>query len=150
MANQSVETRLAIVENDIKAVDGVFTKLDTSIEKITELNVSIREVLSVHEQRISTNEDEIERIDSVFDGKYEQLHSRITAVQRELSSELQHDTTTVMGTINDLRKTMLEHGRQEEDRIRSVERRQWVIMGAAAALGFLLGNTNLISIISGG
>ena len=130
MANQSVETRLAIVENDIN-VDGVFTKLDTSIEKITELNVSIREVLSVHEQRISTNEDEIERIDSVFDGKYEQLHSRITAVQRELSSELQHDTTTVMGTINDLRKTMLEHGRQEEDRIRSVERRQWVIMGAA-------------------
>ena len=42
-----------------------FTKLDTSIEKITELNVSIREVLSVHEQRISTNEDEIERIDDV-------------------------------------------------------------------------------------
>ena len=115
----------------------MFTKLDTSIEKITELNVSIREVLSVHEQRISTNEDEIERI-VVFDGKYEQLHSRITAVQRELSSELQHDTTTVMGTINDLRKTMLEHGRQEEDRIRSVGTKAMGHHGWPAALGFLL------------
>ena len=60
-----------------------------SIEKITELNVSIREVLASHETRLNTQEEELERQFTMFDQRYEQLHSRISTVQRELSGEVQ-------------------------------------------------------------
>ena len=60
------------MESDIKQMTGLFGKLDISIEKITELNTSIKEVLAVHEQRISATEVDIERTYDTFEEKYEQ------------------------------------------------------------------------------
>ena len=117
MSEQTLETKLALVENDLKKMDGFFGRLDLSIEKITELNVSIREILSVHEQRISSNEEEIERMDI----KYEQLHSRISTVQRELSAEIERDTATITEALSDLRTHMVEQSQREEERIRAKE-----------------------------
>ena len=52
-ANTSLATKIAVMESDIRQMSGLFGKLDISIEKITELNTSIKEVLAVHEQRLS-------------------------------------------------------------------------------------------------
>ena len=50
MANQTnLDTKIALMENDIRQMGGLFDRLDVSIEKITELNTSIKEVLAVHE-----------------------------------------------------------------------------------------------------
>ena len=59
--SQLLETKIAVMEKDIKQMSSLFGKLDISIEKITELNTSIKEVLAVHEQRISDTEIDIER-----------------------------------------------------------------------------------------
>lgn len=142
----STETRLAVLENEMEKMDGFFSRLDTSIEKITELNVSIREVLASHETRLNTQEEELESQFKMFDQRYEQLHSRISTVQRELSGEVQSETTKVMQALTDLRKEIRSHAEKEEDRVRSVERRQWMIMGAAAVAGFILGNTSIMQL----
>ena len=143
----STETRLAVLENDTRKMEGFFSRLDTSIEKIAELNVSIREVLSSHETRINATEIELETQFSMFDQRYEQLHSRITTVQRDISEEMKEETTRLMDSIADLKDAMLDQQRIEEDRIRSVEKRQWMIMGAAAVLGFVLGNASLMNLL---
>ena len=78
----STDTRIAVLENEMEKMDGFFSRLDVSIEKITELNVSIREVLSSHETRLNTQEEELESQFTMFDQRYEQLHSRISTVQR--------------------------------------------------------------------
>jgi uncharacterized protein YpuA (DUF1002 family) len=85
----------------------------------------------------------------MFDQRYEQLHSRISTIQRELSDEVQQETSKVMGALNDLRREILAHAEKEEERIRHVERRQWMIMGAAAVAGFILGNTSIIKLFTG-
>ena len=74
MANGSIETKIAVMEQDLKQMTGLFDRLDISIEKITELNISIKEVLAVHEQRITATEVDIERTYDTFEEKYEQLH----------------------------------------------------------------------------
>ena len=141
----STDTRIAVLENEMEKMDGFFSRLDVSIEKIAELNVSIREVLASHETRINSTEEELESQFTMFDQRYEQLHSRISTVQRELSDEVQSETTKVMA-LNDLRKEILAHAEKEEERIRHVERRQWMIMGAAAVAGFILGNTSIMQL----
>ena len=78
----STDTRIAVLENEMEKMDGFFSRLDVSIEKITELNVSIREVLASHETRLNTQEEELESQFTMFDQRYEQLHSRISTVQR--------------------------------------------------------------------
>ena len=91
-ANTSLATKIAVMESDIRQMSGLFGKLDISIEKITELNTSIKEVLAVHEQRISATEIDIERTYDTFEEKYEQLHSRISTVNRELVKDLKSNT----------------------------------------------------------
>ena len=143
----STETRLAVLESDMKKMDGFYDRLDTSIEKIAELNVSIREVLSSHETRINATELELESQFSMFDQRYEQLHSRITTIQRELSEEMKGETKEIMNVLSELKEDMKRHQSVEEERIRQIEKRQWMIMGAAAVLGFIIGNTGLSNIL---
>lgn len=144
----STESRLAVLETEIDKMEEFFGKLDLSIEKITELNVSIREVLSSHETRLNATEVELENQFNMFDSKYEQLHSRITTVQRELSEEMKDETKGILGAIELLRRDMSDHQKTEEERIRHIEKRQWMIMGAAAVAGFILGNSSLMSLLS--
>ena len=144
----STESRLAVLETEIDKMEEFFGKLDLSIEKITELNVSIREVLSSHETRLNATEVELENQFNMFDGKYEQLHSRITTVQRELSEEMKDETKGILGAIELLRRDMSDHQKIEEERIRHIEKRQWMSMGAAAVAGFILGNSSLMSLLS--
>ena len=143
----STETRIAVLEADTRKMEGFFSRLDTSIEKIAELNVSIREVLSSHETRINATEIELETQFSMFDQRYEQLHSRITTVHRELSEEMKEETKSLMDSIADLKDAMLDQQRIEEERLRNVEKRQWMIMGAAAVLGFVAGNASLMNLL---
>ena len=146
-ANTSLATKIAVMESDIRQMSGLFGKLDISIEKITELNTSIKEVLAVHEQRISATEIDIERTYDTFEEKYEQLHSRISTVNREISKELKDNTNSVQDALKELTLLISEHANQHDDRIRSLEKRQWMMMGAAAVLGFLIGNTEFFQLI---
>ena len=148
MANQTnLDTKIALMENDIRQMGGLFDRLDVSIEKITELNTSIKEVLAVHEQRITAAEVDLERTYDTFEEKYEQLHSRISTTNRELSKELKDNTAAVQDTLKELTAQITEHANQHDDRIRALEKRQWMMMGAAAILGFLIGNAEALSIL---
>ena len=141
MANQTnLDTKIALMENDIRQMGGLFDRLDVSIEKITELNTSIKEVLAVHEQRITAAEVDLERTYDTFEEKYEQLHSRISTTNRELSKELKDNTAAVQDTLKELTAQITEHANHHDDRIRALEKRQWMMMGAAAILGFLIGS----------
>tara|TARA_B000000557_G_scaffold199074_1_gene164319 strand:+ start:1378 stop:1830 length:453 start_codon:yes stop_codon:yes gene_type:complete len=148
MANQTnLDTKIALMENDIRQMGGLFDRLDVSIEKITELNTSIKEVLAVHEQRITAAEVDLERTYDTFEEKYEQLHSRISTTNRELSKELKDNTAAVQDTLKELTAQITEHANHHDDRIRALEKRQWMMMGAAAILGFLIGNAEALSLI---
>ena len=147
MANGSIETKIAVMEQDLKQMTGLFDRLDISIEKITELNISIKEVLAVHEQRITAAEVDLERTYDTFEEKSEQLHSRISTTNRELSKELKDNTAAVQDTLKELTAQITEHANHHDDRIRALEKRQWMMMGAAAILGFLIGNAEALSIL---
>ena len=146
-ANTSLATKIAVMESDIRQMSGLFGKLDISIEKITELNTSIKEVLAVHEQRISATEIDIERTYDTFEEKYEQLHSRISTVNRELVKDLKSNTDKVMDAVVDLKEGIDAHAKIHDDRIRALEKRQWMMMGAAAVLGFLIGNLDFFQLL---
>tara|TARA_S200000501_G_scaffold330231_1_gene331391 strand:+ start:1880 stop:2332 length:453 start_codon:yes stop_codon:yes gene_type:complete len=147
MVEANLQTKVAVMESDIKQMTGLFGRLDTSIEKITELNTTIKEVLAVHEQRISATEVDIERTYDTFEEKYEQLHSRISTTNRELAKDLKSHGDKVMDAVMELRELVGEHAQHHDDRIRSLEKRQWMMMGGAAVLGFLIGNLDFFQLL---
>jgi|TARA_R110000744_G_scaffold19500_3_gene51468 chromosome segregation ATPase len=146
MVGKTLETRVAVIESDIKQWTNLFGRLDVSIEKITELNISIKEVLAVHEQRITTTEVEVERNADGSDIKYEQLHSRISTINREILKNQEKLTVTLMESIDSVHQAVDLNEKHADDRIRSLEKRQWMMMGAAAVMGFIIGNAEVLKL----
>lgn len=141
------------VETEVQVLKSVVSKLDTSIEKITQVSTDIGKILAVHDQRL----DSIEKVSDQRTEEIKDLHSRITTQtreivdkleemerriefkmrenglaakeqHREIQEEIQKDITALNGSITTI-----------DGRVTGLERWKWWVMGAAAALGFLIG-----------
>ena len=60
-------------------------------------------------------QEELRVNSTMFDQRYEQLHSGISTVQRELSGEVQSETTKVVSALNDLRKEIQHTPRKKKN-----------------------------------
>tara|TARA_X000000950_G_C13693512_1_gene569127 strand:- start:510 stop:872 length:363 start_codon:yes stop_codon:yes gene_type:complete len=120
-------------------------------------------MLAVHEQRINQlsedNEDifhlvEKRRIE--MDENIKDLHSRITTGNREMAKELSDAFSDVHDTLNrleikmDKREDVLMRTKTDlEQRIAQLEKWRWLSIGAAATLGAIVGNIDLITAFLG-
>jgi len=156
--NSEYETRLAIVENDVKQMGQLFHRMDTAIEKITDISNAVNQMLAVHEAKLNTHSTKQNEIFSLFESRRKdvensnkEIHSRITTQGRELQSEMKEDTRRVMEAIDQL-KSMIRNSIREsvedvnklEDRVVQLEQRQWLVMGGAMVVGFLIANASTI------
>lgn len=156
--NSEYETRLAIVENDVKQMGQLFDRMDTAIEKITDISNAVNQMLAVHEAKLNTHSTKQNEIFTLFESRRKdvensdkEIHSRITTQGRELQSEMKEDTRRVMEAIDQL-KSMIRNGIREsgedvnklEDRVVQLEQRQWLVMGGAIVVGFLIANASTI------
>ena len=80
---QNLTTELQILKNEVEQVSTVTTKLDTAIDKLTDISGSIKSMLAVHEEKLSKQEEidkaifnllENRRVES--DSKFEDIHGR--------------------------------------------------------------------------
>ena len=74
------------VKKDVENVSNLNTRLDTAIQKLTDVSTSIKSMLAVHEEKISRQE----QIDDIIFGKLKDREHEIDRVHRELSKEIQH------------------------------------------------------------
>ena len=143
------------IESDVEVLKSVVTKLDTSIDKITQVSVDIGKILSAHEARI----DGLEKIADDRDDDIKDLHSRISTMSREIADhmDLMENRIYVKLKENSLSATEQHDKIQREiesdieklgSRLTILENWRWWILGAAAALGFVLGKMDLVNIVS--
>lgn len=158
MEQSNLESRITIVEHDIKQMGQLFDRMDVAIEKITDISNCVNKMLAVHEEKLHTQAetsaelfDLIEQRRKENDEASKELHSRITTLNRELTAEMKADHRQVLGAIDSLKST-IEKGIKDtgaevdrlETRVLQLEKKQWLVMGAALAFGFLAGNFDTI------
>lgn len=143
------------LEVELEVLKTVVTKLDSSIEKISEVSNSIGKLLAVHDERI----DQLEKTADARNDDIKELHSRITTQTREIVDKITSLEKNIEDRMRDSAKAAKEQHEaiQKEiqnditkldDRIGVVERWRWYLMGAAAAIGYLIGNiTDIIKIL---
>lgn len=163
MSQQDNSTKIALLEQEVDQITEVFGKLSDTIDKITDVSNCINKMLAVHEQRINQlsedNEDifhlvEKRRIE--MDENIKDLHSRITTGNREMAKELSDAFSDVHDTLNrleikmDKREDVLMRTKNDlEQRIAQLEKWRWLSIGAAATLGAIVGNIDLITAFLG-
>lgn len=77
--------RLAVVEQKIEETKTIIQKLDQTIEKLSEVNITVSRMLAVHEERISKQEE----IDTVLFSKIDQLRDKMDRDHNMVLSRLQ-------------------------------------------------------------
>ena len=140
------------LEVELEVLKTVVTKLDSSLEKISEVSNSIGRLLAVHDERI----DQLEKSDDKRADDIKEIHSRITtqtreivdkisALEKNMEERMRDGAKAAKEQHQDIQKEIQNDITKLDDRIGVVERWRWYLMGAAATVGFIIGNISDIA-----
>ena len=130
-----LKVQLEGLKKDIENVSNLNTRLDTAIEKLTDVSTSIKSMLAVHEEKINRQE----QIDDIIFDKLKDRASEIDVVHKELSREIQQLEKRLLIEIKSMK---LDFGA----RVGILEKYRWLIMGGAIVIGWIL-STNFKLIV---
>jgi chromosome segregation ATPase len=144
---KSLETEIAVIKNDVNQIGQLFSKLETALDKITDVSNNIGQILAVHEQRLKDGEvqfdelkKEMDNAEDKFDNEVKDLHSRLTTNTREIEQKMSNEVDKVLEAIKDLKSHMVDKHDKLETRLAALERWRWILLGAVAVGAMLLGN----------
>ena len=122
-----IKVDIESLRKDIENVNHINGRLDTAIDKLTDVSTSIKSMLAVHEEKIARQE----KIDEVIFDKLREREAEITDVYRELKKDVEMSEKRLLIEIKGLK---IDIGA----RVGMLERYKWLIMGGAIVLGWIL------------
>jgi len=141
----TLETKIAVIEHDLKQVQVVFGRLDMAIEKIGDVSNSINKMLAVHDTKLeaqeTVNEDiyqslEVHRQETKASNA--ELHSRITTTTRELETKIQNTEDKLLSAIGDLKKSIEKEEEKSKERIDKLEKAKYLFVGGGIVVGAIV------------
>ncbi len=130
-----LKVQLEGVKKDVENVSNLNIRLDTAIQKLTDVSTSIKSMLAVHEEKISRQE----QLDDIIFTKLKDRENEIDKVHRELTKEIQ---STEKRLLIEMKQIKLDLGA----RVGIIEKYKWLIMGGAIVIGWIL-STNFKTIV---
>ena len=125
--NTAIKVQIEGLKKDIENVTNLNSRIDSAIEKLTDVSTDIKQMLAVHEEKISRQE----QIDDIIFDKLKERAGEIDTIHRELTKEIQHVEKRLLVEIKQVR---LEIG----GRVGMLEKYRWLIMGGAIVIGWFI------------
>jgi hypothetical protein len=131
MPENDLSTEVELLKREVKSMNVIHGRLDTAIEKLTEVSNCINRMLAVHEERLGQQEESQHRAEQEFTSDIKELHSRITTNAKEImgAATLQHKEHTE--AIQKLRDDIAR-------RVGVLEKWRWIIIGGSIVFGFVI------------
>ena len=123
------------LKKDVENVANLNSRLDLAIEKLTDVSTSIKQMLAVHEEKISRQE----QIDEIIFDKLKERAGEIDQVHRDLTKEIQQVEKRLL---IEMKQIKLDIG----GRVGILERYKWLVLGGAIVIGWVF-STNFKTII---
>ena len=135
MADKDVLIDIAGLKKDVENVQTIHGRLDTAIDRLTDVSTSIKQMLAVHEEKITRQE----QTDEVIFGKIRERQIEIDTVYQELQKEIQQTEKRLLIEIKSLK---LDIG----GRVGTLEKYKWLILGGSIVVGWIL-SRNFMQIV---
>ena len=110
-SNVDIQIQLEGLRKDVENVNNIQTKIDTAIEKMTDVSTSIKSMLAVHEEKLTKQEqidevifDKLRERASDINKVYDDLHKNITQVERRLLLEIKSLRQDIGGRVSMLER----------------------------------------------
>ena len=130
-----IKVQLESLKKDIEQVNGINLRIDTAIDKLTDVSASIKSMLAVHEEKL----DQQEKVDEVIFNKIRERADEIERVNRELTDHINLTEKRLLNEIKSLRNDI-------GDRVGTLEKYKWLILGGFISIGWIL-SKNLMPLL---
>ena len=131
MAEHDMYTQVELLKKEVQDMKGIYRRIDTAIERITEVSTSVNRMLAVHEEKISQQEEAAIRADAEFRADIKELHSRITTNSKEMRDMITKYQIEQGAQIENLRNDL-------NGRVGVLEKWRWLIIGGSIVIGFAI------------
>ena len=133
--NTEIKIDIESLRKDIENVNTINGRIDTAIDKLTDVSTSIKSMLAVHEEKITRQE----KIDEVIFEKLKDRADEISDVYRELKKDVEMSEKRLLIEIKSLKNDI-------GARVGVLEKYRWIIIGGAIVVGWIL-SKNFMPII---
>jgi len=139
---EELKTQVALLEKDAQSAELIHQRLETAIEKLTEITISLKGMLVQQETKLAKAEEtdndifvtlESRRLE--WDNDLKDLHSRITTNSRELREHQVQSESKMLYELRNLRQ-------QLDNRVAVLEKWRWIIVGGSIIVGLMVSNPN--------
>ena len=131
MRESKYEIELELLKKEVQDMKKIHVKLDTAIEKLTDVSNCVYRMLSVHEEKIARQEEDIVANEKEIKENILDLHSRINTSYKELRNIISTHEKEEEKRFDELKD-------QISNRIGILEKWRWIIMGGSIVAGFIL------------
>ena len=131
MTENDLTTEVELLKREVKSMNVIHGRLDTAIEKLTEVSNCINRMLAVHEERLGQQEESQHRAEQEFTSDIKELHSRITTNTKEIMSAATEQHKEHTEAIQKLSDNL-------HNRVCVLEKWRWIIIGGSIVFGFVI------------
>ena len=130
-----IKVDIESLRKDIENMNTINGRIDTAIDKLTDVSTSIKSMLAVHAEKIQRQE----KIDEVIFDKLKDRADEISDVYRELKKDVEMSEKRLLIEIKSLKNDI-------GARVGVLERYKWLILGGAIVIGWIM-SKNLMPLI---
>lgn len=134
----SIQTDVELLKRDMHQLNDLFGRLDVTIEKLSEVSSNLVKIIAVHESKFQHYENNQSQTQNGIELIFERLEDRkddIQAVKEECRKEVEKTYDEILEEIKETKQIMSNSIKDHDDRIKSLEKWKWMLLGG----GFLLG-----------
>lgn len=141
MEDQQLRTDVELLKRDMHQLNGLFSRLDTTIEKLGEVSANISKIIAVHEQKIVQQEDADKQLQSLVDVLFDKLEDRrreSEIAKEEFRREMSHLHGDIMTEMKEMKEAQTRYQSHLLDRVTALEKWKWMVVGGAILFGYIL------------
>lgn len=134
-----IKVQLESLRKDIENSTSIQSRLDTAIDKLTDVSTSIKSMLAVHEEKIQRQE----HVDDIIFDKLKARQDEINHIQKDLTDRIELSEKRLLCEIKTIRNDI-------GDRVSMLEKWKWLILGGSVVVGWILSKnfTYIVSMLS--
>jgi protein subunit release factor A len=146
---------IELLKKDVEVITNLFNKFDVTIDKLQEIASTLSKMVSIQEQRIEFQESVTKEIQNTLELRrmehntdIKELHTRISAVNSELTGKIEESERAILAELKKLREEISGEKTSLLDRLAAVEGWKWMLTGVFAVVVWLVSQVDITQFFS--
>lgn len=131
------------VKAQMSSLSNLIDRLDTTIEKLTEVSSNISQLLAVQSNRLEHLEKMSADLSSEIDSNDRNVQGQINHLEKEIYKEIETSHNILLSEIKQMKESNQKQLDSLNEKLAFVERWMWIVSGGAAVVGFILSKISI-------